>query len=227
MKWLTFFFVAVKWKKLLKNIGVPRGSWPGRIPGRTFSLMQWNRSNTIGLASNNCCYCEGVGLRLVYKNHTVPCGCVFRSIFRICLNRFRECVATEGISGTVSWEYCSGASGCRSYSRKREEFMADFCLISRRALEPAEHQLFRFYFLLGADWKMCSRRLNLDRGSLFHAIYRIERKLGRAFAETEPYGLFPLDEYFGGVSRDQPVKTSNPLPLNVRKRLQVPVKRAA
>jgi hypothetical protein len=116
---------------------------------------------------------------------------------------------------------------CRSYSRKREEFLADFCLISRRALEPAEHQLFRFYFLLGANWKLCAQRLNLERGVLFHAIYRIERKLGRAFAETEPYGIYPLDEYFGGVVRDEPVKANNPLPLSVRKKLHVPYKTAA
>ena len=105
--------------------------------------------------------------------------------------------------------------------------MADFCLISRRTLEPAEHQLFRYYFLLGADWRLCAQRLKLERGALFHSIYRVERKLGRAFAETEPYGLFPLDEYFGGVSRDAPVKANNPLPLSVRKRLKVPYKRAA
>jgi hypothetical protein len=145
----------------------------------------------------------------------------------MCLNRFRECNANEGLTGTVSWEYCSGTQGCRAYSRKREEFMADFCLISRRTLEPAEHQLFRFYFLLRADWKLCAKRLKMERGALFHAIYRIERKLGRAFAETEPYGLFPLDEYFGGVNREKPVEASNPLPLIVRKRLKVPYKRAA
>jgi hypothetical protein len=189
--------------------------------------MLWNRSNTIGLASNSCCFCEGLGLRLVYKNHTVPCGCVFRSVFRICMNRFRECTANEGLTGTVSWEYCSGTRGYRTYSRKREEFMADFCLISRRTLEPAEYQLFRFYFLLGADWKLCAKRLKMERGALFHAIYRIERKLGRAFAETKPYGLFPLDEYFGGVHREVPPQVPNPLPLSVRKRIKVPYRRAA
>ena len=105
--------------------------------------------------------------------------------------------------------------------------MADFCLISKRSLEPAEHQLFRYYFLLGADWKMCARRLNLDRGVLFHSIYRIERKLGRAFAETQPYGLFPLDEYFGGVSREDPVQASYPQPASSRNRLKVPFGRAA
>jgi len=189
--------------------------------------MLWNRSNTIGLAIACCRYCQGVGLRTVYKKRSAPCGCVFRAIFRICLKRFRECSSAEGVAGTVSWEFSSGTRGCRSYGRKREEFMADFCLISRRTLEPAEYQLFRFYFLLGASWRLCAQRLNLERGVLFHSIYRIERKLGRAFAETEPYGIYPLDEYFGGIIRDEPVKALNPLPLCVRKKLKVPYRTAA
>jgi hypothetical protein len=61
--------------------------------------------------------------------------------------------------------------------------------------------LFRFHFLLGADWKLCSRQLGIDRGNFFHAIYRIEQKLGRVFRELEPYPLFPLDDYFHGPSR--------------------------
>src|SRR5437899_3631518 len=154
--------------------------------------MQWNRSNTVGLSSSSCSYCQGIGLRLVYKNHETPCACVFRGIFRACLNRFRECAESDGISGTVSWEFCSGPSGCRTYSRKREEYSADFCLIARRTLDEAEHRIFRFYFLLGADWRLCARQLKMDRGTLFHTIYRIEKKLGRAFAETRPYALYPL-----------------------------------
>ena len=61
-----------------------------------------------------------------------------------------------------------------------------------------EHRVFKFHFLLGADWKLCCRRLNMDRGNFFHMVYRIEQRLGRVFRELEPYGLFPLDEYFNG-----------------------------
>ncbi|HLY18739.1 MAG TPA: hypothetical protein VKR61_16020 [Bryobacteraceae bacterium] len=77
--------------------------------------------------------------------------------------------------------------------------MADFCLISRRTLTPMEYDVFRFHFLLGADWKLCCCRLHIDRGTFFHTVYRIEQKLGRVFRELEPYSLFPLDEYFGGT----------------------------
>ena len=43
--------------------------------------------------------------------------------------------------------------------------------------------------------------LKMDRGTFFHAVYRIQQKLGRVFREVEPYALFPLDEYFGGTAR--------------------------
>src|SRR5450432_2655724 len=75
--------------------------------------------------------------------------------------------------------------------------MADFFLVSKRHLDETEFKLFRFHFLLGADWKLCCRQLNMDRGTFFHAVYRVQQKLGRIFRELEPYALFPLDEYFG------------------------------
>ena len=101
-------------------------------------------------------------------------------------------------TSSISLEFCRGRDTRRTYSRKREEYIADFCLVSRRVLDDFEHKIFRYHFLLGADWKLCCRQLKLDRGTFFHSIYRIQQKLGRTFAELRPYPLFPLDEYFGG-----------------------------
>jgi hypothetical protein len=56
------------------------------------------------------------------------------------------------------------------------------------------------HFLGGADWRACTRALGLDRGNFFHAVYRIEQKLGRVFFEIQPYALYPLREYFGAVT---------------------------
>ena len=163
--------------------------------------MQWNRSNSIGIAKNSCAYCSGNGTRLVRNGKEVPCNCVFRSVFRACYGRFRECVAKGAHTSTVTLELCRGREGRCTYSRKREEYMADFCLVSRRMLDDSDYKIFRFHFLLGADWKLCCRQLKVDRGNFFHTIYRIEQQLGRAFAELKPYALFPLDEYFGGTVR--------------------------
>ena len=107
--------------------------------------------------------------------------------------------------GQIRLEFHRGKDRRQSYGRKTEEYMADFCLVSRRHLDDLEYRIFRFHFLLGADWKLCCRRLQMDRGTFFHAVYRIEQRLGRIFRELEPYSLYPLDEYFGGTVRKAPV----------------------
>jgi hypothetical protein len=98
----------------------------------------------------------------------------------------------------------AGRNRPTSWGLKDEEFIADFTLVARRYLTEEEHRLFRFHFLLGADWKLCTRKLGMDRGNFFHAVYRIEQKLGRVFRELQPYPLFPLDDYFHGPSRVGP-----------------------
>lgn len=79
--------------------------------------------------------------------------------------------------------------------------MADFCLVSKRTLDESQHKIFTNHFLLGADWKLCCRKLGMERGAFFHEVYRIEQKLGRTFRELEPFALFPLDEYFNSTIR--------------------------
>lgn len=111
--------------------------------------------------------------------------------------------------------------------------MADFCLVSQRTLADREYKIFRYHFLLGADWKLCCRKLKIDRGSFFHDVYRIEQRLGKTFRELEPYGLFPLDEYFGSTGRQKVVAPLSPIPIETeadrktRTILKFPLKRAA
>lgn len=163
--------------------------------------MQWNRSNTIGLARTSCVWCQGYGILHIHNGNGVPCNCVLRAIFRACYNRFRECDALSERTSAVSLDQRQGAERLCMYSRKREEYMCDFDLVSRRALNESEYRVFRYYFLLGADWRLCCRQLGIDKGSLFHSVYRMEQKLGRIFAELRPYPLYPLNEYFtGGIS---------------------------
>jgi hypothetical protein len=167
--------------------------------------MLLNQSNAIGLAKVSCSLCHGIGVRMIRTDTEVPCNCIFRAIFRACLNRFRQCTISAEHIGSVSLEFCRGSEGRRIYSRKQQEFAADFCLVSRRTLDETEHIVFKYHFLLGADWSLCCRQLKLDRGSFFHMVYRIEQKLGRIFCELKPYALYPLNEYFGGLIRRKPV----------------------
>jgi hypothetical protein len=133
--------------------------------------------------------------------------------------------------GKVRLEPVAGTDGNFSWGMKDEEFMADFCLVSKRALEEEEYRIFRFHFLLGADWRLCCRRLKLDRGSFFHQLYRIEQKLGRVYRELRPHALFPLDEYFGGkVRKDLPESYQNVLQMPLPERgtpLRAPLRKVA
>ncbi len=132
----------------------------------------------------------------------------------------------------VSLEANPGRQRKSTWGLKNEEFIADFVLVSQRTLTDYEYRIFKYHFLLGADWKLCCKKLNLDRGEFFHEIYRIQQKLGKTFRELEPYALFPLDEYFNSTVR-QPTEphpifsVETDAPATAKPVLKFPVKKAA
>lgn len=183
--------------------------------------MEWNRSNAIGLALASCTFCEGHGMvELIRGAAEKPCDCVFRAIFRACYRRFRDCVLFGSQSGTVSVECTHGPQGRHSYGRKREEYAADFLLVTRRVLTEDEYKLFRYTYLLGASWQLCAPRLGLDRGNFFHVLYRMQAKLGREYSGMEPYPLYPLDEYFGGQVRAKRIEPMTRRAKSLRENLE-------
>ena len=161
--------------------------------------MEWTRTETIALAASQCVHCHGLGLRLGKRGGSSPCLCVMRTIFRACYRRFRECAVKEKSLTQVSLEYSGGPARRNTWGRKDEEYMADFILVTKRTLTPEQYEIFKFHYLLGASNTMCCKRLNVDKGTFFHTIYRIEETLGRVFRELRPFALFPLDEYFRGA----------------------------
>lgn len=166
--------------------------------------MEWNRSETIALAKHSCTLCHGIGLRSSWGSTEVPCNCVLRAIFRACYARFRHCADEQECLTQKTFEYLPGSGETAvMYDRKNEEYAADFLLIARRHLDERDHKLFRYHYILGADWKLCCVKLGIDRGLFFHGIYRIQQRLGKAFKETKPYPLFPVYEYFEDIR--QPV----------------------
>lgn len=187
--------------------------------------MDWNHSNVIALAMTGCTRCQGLGLRLT-RGIEVPCTCVFRAVFRACYERFKSCVTQSAHVSTSRMEFMPRGRDSRvCYGRKTEEYVADFHLTAKRTLDAFEWKLFSAHFLLGADWKLCCRQLKMDRGNFFHAVYRIEEKLGQVFVEMKPYGLYPLDEYFGTILRTQETAILEP-PL-VKHILRPPLANAA
>lgn len=195
--------------------------------------MQWTRSETLALAQQSCSICYGLGLRPGRCGASTPCNCVFRAIFRACYARFRQCASKEKHISRVSLEANPGRQRRSVWGLKNEEFIADFCLVSRRVLEEDQYRIFKYHYLLGADWTLCCRKLKVDRGTFFHEVYRIEQKLGRTFRELEPHALFPLDEYFNGGGRPPVVEIASPFrvetepPPSAKPMLKFPVKRAA
>ena len=164
--------------------------------------MEWNRSETLALAAPACNICLGLGLRIGRHGATHPCNCVLRAIFRACFDRFRESVSREKYMSRVTLDPLPGKDRRGAWGRKDEEFAADFCLVSKRTLTEPENRIFKLSFSARGGLEAVLSKLRMDRGNFFHAVYRIEQKLGRVFRELEPYSLFPVDDYFHGPSKD-------------------------
>jgi hypothetical protein len=176
--------------------------------------MQWTRSDTLGLAAPHCAYCHGLGLRDARERTSDPCNCVLREIFRACYKQFRDSVTQPPRLTEASMEHVIGAATNYNWGHKDQEYAADFCLLTRRSLSKADYRIFKYHFLLGADWRLCCRKLKLDRGTFFHQLYRIEAKLGRVYRETQPYSLFPIYDYFHGPRKN--VARSSPYSFKIR-----------
>src|SRR3989441_13288193 len=130
--------------------------------------MNWDRSETIGLAKELCTSCKGEGQRSIRQGRPTPCNCVLRAIFRACYARFRHCVTKEKFMSKVTLVPCRGKDQRQTYARIDEDFIADFCLVSRRTLSEFDYTVFRNHFLLGADWRLCCRQMKCERGDFFH-----------------------------------------------------------
>lgn len=190
--------------------------------------MEWTRSDTLALALPQCAFCHGLGLRDGRDNRVEPCNCVLREIFRACYLRFRQCVI-EGRSVSQSrLQIVSGSHTFYSWGRKDEEYIADFTLVAKRSLSAFEHRIFKYHFLMGADWRLCCRKLKIERGMFYHYVYEIEQKLGRVFRELQPYGLYPLESYFEDSTREVVHSTRRTFEIRpVRPPLAISRKKAA
>jgi hypothetical protein len=105
---------------------------------------------------------------------------------------------------------------------KTAEFVADAESIARRALTPLQWIIFKQHYLLGRKAQEVSRLVGLTReNGYFHAVERVEKIAGRAFAETRPYPVWPVAEYFRGT--DEVIDVS-PIPTTYRHRNGVPLR---
>jgi hypothetical protein len=190
--------------------------------------MEWNRSNTLPLSRVKCASCEGSGVFITGEGKQEPCNCVLRAMFQSCYRRFVVCAVKTSSDSRVSLEKGTSLTRSGGWGRKQEEYVADFCLIAKRTLSEYEYKIFRYHFILGADYRLCCRKLKMDKGDFFHLIYKIKAKLGRAFKETQPYPLYPVNEYFEGEWREHSATMPETVPEQTKRKNPFPwQKRAA
>lgn len=198
--------------------------------------MVWTNSDVLALASGSCAKCDGLGYTLKADRTSTgnPCRCVLREVFRACYKRFEQIAKMPKHMSNTSLTRTSGPTGGKQmWGRKNEEFLADFICIAKRALnteglrDSFEYTLFRYHYLLGADEKLICRQLRLDKNAFFNARERIVQKLGKAFRETEPFSLYPIDEYFSSrVDRSGGIRAAE-LPVVRFEPVRAPLLKAA
>ena len=155
------------------------------------------------MALKKCQMCAGIGIRFGYKARL--CDCVLRRIGRALTDRYRLNQAASCYASSCYAEISPGGKDSRlSWGRKNEEFSADLWLLSKRTLDAETFAVFVLHSLTGHEWRYCTRRLGIDRGTFFHAVYRAEVLLAKAAIALEPYPLFPLSSYFGSTGHRVP-----------------------
>jgi hypothetical protein len=168
---------------------------------------EWSNGVLATLAVAGCSRCYGTGItferRLVtYERHVGTlylsvCACALRRVFRDCYGRFLGIEFQNYRAYGPSIQFGRGIVGNGfSYSRRDEEFCADFCGIARRALDDSDWRLFQLRYLQRLPLAKCAKRFNTTRGNLIHAVYRIEAELGWAYRSNKPCALHPLGEYY-------------------------------
>ncbi|MBM3744183.1 MAG: hypothetical protein FJW34_00125 [Acidobacteria bacterium] len=169
----------------------------------------------LGLANGSrwCVHCFGLGVvRFGRPGAADFCRCVLRRVFRSVWNRYEYARDIGFWNGRLTIELIK--RGGMVAGHKDAEFAADVVLIARRELDDFHFQVFKAHFLDRLEWRDSVRVLArfvhiarmagshdlpaIDRGNFFHAVYRLEAKLGRAFLTTAPYALFPTREYYNG-----------------------------
>jgi hypothetical protein len=159
---------------------------------------QWTRADVLGLARPGCTNCHGRGWFSATPGYA--CHCVTRSIFRQLMAEWHKVKDAEHLAQfRVEQIGQRGGKTCRrgTWSMKRPEFVADLELLVKRVLAPSDFRVWRLWHCYGADHHTMQRITGMNKGEVFHTVYRIETKVGREARQLKPYALFPVADYYG------------------------------
>ena len=163
-----------------------------RLP-EYWQIPGWPEEQLMMLARPACASCKGRGWVPVSDRAEV-CACVYRAVCRSSMEAYRNAPLRSVL---VRWHMRRGSRLMSTWSRPLEEFRADIERIVSRVLNRTEQRIWREHMVERREWREVAPRVGMDRGNFYHAVYRIEKKLGRAFAELRPYPLWPWWEYTG------------------------------
>lgn len=158
----------------------------------------WTRADVLGLARQGCTNCQGRGWFV--KTPGYACHCVTRAIFHQLMAEWHKIKNAEHLAQfRVEQIGQRGGKTVRrgGWSMKRPEFVADLEILAKRVLAPTDFRVWRLYHCYGAQYREACALLDMDKGTFFHAVYRVENQVGRAAREVRPYALFPIADYYG------------------------------
>ena len=161
----------------------------------------WTRGMLLSLSVQSCTACYGLGavqIRHRADRESRVCDCVLRGVFRSVLDQYlyRLRLRDDGLSQPSRYCWWPRRGLRQIWSRRGEEFTADFDLLARRTLRPFESRVLKLYYVQGKQWREGCRVMGSNRGLFYHSAYGLASQMGRVFYETEPYGLFPVGDYF-------------------------------
>lgn len=161
--------------------------------------VHWTPDVCWTMAKPSCRMCWGSGVCPSWGRTQRPCRCVYRRVFSQCLHEYQRIASETGASTAQLWRNegrRTGARPARGWHRPAENFRADFELLARRALSAEQWRVFRLMFLSGHRPMEIFAQQKLSRGRGFHERYKIMEILGQVYAETRPYGLWPIADYY-------------------------------
>lgn len=165
---------------------------------RQCTRVEWQPGELEAMSDESCRRCWGTGQHPTYAAKVRPCDCVYRRVFRRCLAEYRR-IRSRTLESTIGL-YRHGSTAGRGgmgWHRPQQSYVCDFELLARRVLTQQEMRLFWARVHRDQTARALAMELGWSVGATNHTTYRVETTLGQVYAETTPYGLWPLESYYG------------------------------
>jgi hypothetical protein len=90
----------------------------------------------------------------------------------------------------------TAARPSRGWHRPKQNWAADFVLLGKRAVTTEQWLMLWRVGVLGQDPLRAAASIGIPAGARRHVYYRAQALAGQAYAETRPYGIWPVSAYY-------------------------------